>query len=348
MGTGLHGKNGLDPETAITILYTYVMPILTYGLEILLPSGRILDTIHQFHKKMIKQILSLAKNTADPAVYILSGSLPMEAELHLKALSLYGNITRADRSTIEWRLAERQLHLKTNQSNSWFIQIKKICLKYDILDCQDFLNNPLGKLQWKSLITKKIHTYWNDKIHKESERYSSLKYISGEYMAKRIHPILTTNTSNCRDIIKLPIRTRFATGNYILQTNRAKFNQNDVSAVCRVCGKEDETISHFLISCTPLEAERMSLLKSLREQYIKVLELLNINMHDIDVDFIHVIINPYHLVNYCGTSLTSELCAFINIHIEPACRTLIYKLHLHRYKLLNLDQKRSRKNNLRS
>ncbi|VDI76287.1 Hypothetical predicted protein [Mytilus galloprovincialis] len=118
-------------------------------------------------------------------------------------------------------------------------------------------------------------------------------------MAKRIHPILTTNTSNCRDIIKLPIRTRFATGNYILQTNRAKFNQNDVSAVCRVCGKEDETISHFLISCTPLETERMSLLKSLREQYIKVLELLNINMHDIDVDFIHVIINPYHLVNYC-------------------------------------------------
>ncbi|VDI15537.1 Hypothetical predicted protein [Mytilus galloprovincialis] len=116
MGTGLHGKNGLDPGTAITILYTYVMPILTYGLEILLPSGRILDTIHQFHKKMIKQILSLAKNTADPAVYILSGSLPMEAELHLKALSLYGNITRADRSTIEWRLAERQLHLKTNQT----------------------------------------------------------------------------------------------------------------------------------------------------------------------------------------------------------------------------------------
>ncbi|VDI78956.1 Hypothetical predicted protein [Mytilus galloprovincialis] len=43
MGTGLHGKNGLDPGTAITILYTYVMPILTYGLEILLPSGRILD-----------------------------------------------------------------------------------------------------------------------------------------------------------------------------------------------------------------------------------------------------------------------------------------------------------------
>ncbi|CAC5388658.1 unnamed protein product [Mytilus coruscus] len=117
MGTGLHGKSGLDPETAITILNTYVIPILTYGLEILLPTGRILDSIYQFHKQTIKQILSLAKNTADPAVYILSGSLPIEAELHLKALSLFGKITRADKSTIEWRLAERQLQLKTNQNN---------------------------------------------------------------------------------------------------------------------------------------------------------------------------------------------------------------------------------------
>ncbi|CAC5400495.1 unnamed protein product [Mytilus coruscus] len=202
MGTGLHGKNGLDPETAITILNTYVMPILTYGLEILLPTGRILDSIHQFHKKMIKHILSLAKNTADPA------------------------------------------------------------------------------------------------------------------------------------------------------TNRAKFNKNEVPATCKVCCKEDETvshfliynlkkvcckedetISHFLISCKALESERVSLLKSLREQYIKVLELLNIN---IEVDFIHVIINPFHLVNYCDNSLTRKLYTFINTHIEPACRTFIYKLNVHRYKLLNL------------
>jgi hypothetical protein len=37
MGTGLHGENGLDPETSISLLKTYILPILTYGLEILLP-----------------------------------------------------------------------------------------------------------------------------------------------------------------------------------------------------------------------------------------------------------------------------------------------------------------------
>ncbi|CAC5384795.1 unnamed protein product [Mytilus coruscus] len=124
MGTGLHGRNGLDPETVITLLKTYIMPILTHGWEILLPTGSIFDTIHQFHKKIIKQILSLSQQTADSAIYTVSGMLPIEAEIHLKALTLFGNITRANKTSVEWRLAEslRQLQLKSHTSKSWFIE----------------------------------------------------------------------------------------------------------------------------------------------------------------------------------------------------------------------------------
>ena len=32
MGAGLHGENGLDPDTSIHLLQTYVIPILVYGL----------------------------------------------------------------------------------------------------------------------------------------------------------------------------------------------------------------------------------------------------------------------------------------------------------------------------
>jgi hypothetical protein len=34
MGTGLHGENGLDPETAMSMIRAFILPILTYGLEI--------------------------------------------------------------------------------------------------------------------------------------------------------------------------------------------------------------------------------------------------------------------------------------------------------------------------
>ena len=39
MATELHGRNGLDPETSIHIMKIYVIPVLTYGLEIYLPTS---------------------------------------------------------------------------------------------------------------------------------------------------------------------------------------------------------------------------------------------------------------------------------------------------------------------
>jgi hypothetical protein len=46
-------RTGVDPETAkfITIFRTYVLPVLTYGLEVLLPTGKALDILNQYHNK---------------------------------------------------------------------------------------------------------------------------------------------------------------------------------------------------------------------------------------------------------------------------------------------------------
>jgi hypothetical protein len=70
------------------------------------------------YKKVLKQILSLYINVADPAInYILSGLLPIEAEIHIKALTFFGSITRSEDTSIEWRLAERQLQVRDGSFN---------------------------------------------------------------------------------------------------------------------------------------------------------------------------------------------------------------------------------------
>ncbi|CAC5360674.1 unnamed protein product [Mytilus coruscus] len=112
MGTGLPSK------TSISLIRIYILPILTYGLELLLPKGKILYNISIQYKKWIKQILSLNSNVADSAVYTLSGLLPIEAEIHVKAINLFGKISRAKCDSIEWRLAERQLQIKPHNSHS--------------------------------------------------------------------------------------------------------------------------------------------------------------------------------------------------------------------------------------
>ena len=34
MPAGLHGENGLDPQTVVHIFQVYVIPVLLYGLEV--------------------------------------------------------------------------------------------------------------------------------------------------------------------------------------------------------------------------------------------------------------------------------------------------------------------------
>ena len=39
MGSGPHGHNGLDPETSLHLLSIFVLPVLVYGLEVVLPKN---------------------------------------------------------------------------------------------------------------------------------------------------------------------------------------------------------------------------------------------------------------------------------------------------------------------
>lgn len=123
MVAGLHGENGLDPETSIQLVHTYVLPILVYGLEVILPSRTLIDKLEKVHKKFLKQVLSLPETVADPAVYILSGTIPIEAVIHKRALSLFGNVCRLEESTVEKQLARRQLSVKSIDSSSWYIAL---------------------------------------------------------------------------------------------------------------------------------------------------------------------------------------------------------------------------------
>ena len=133
-----------------------VIPVLFYGLEVILPTEKALDTLEIQFKKLLKQILSLPCTTADPAVYLLSGLLPAEALIHKRMLTLYGNITRLSDDSVEKRLASRQLEVKTFKSHSWFIAVKKVLILYDLPSTESLLDNPLGKLEWKKTVQ---HSY---------------------------------------------------------------------------------------------------------------------------------------------------------------------------------------------
>jgi hypothetical protein len=73
--------------------------------------------------------------------------LPAEVEAHKRAIILFGCICRSGKTSTEWKIAERQLSIKNSKSKSWFIDIKRLFIKYGIGDPYEFLDT--------------MQAYWN-------------------------------------------------------------------------------------------------------------------------------------------------------------------------------------------
>ena len=327
MGTGLHSENGLDPETAISLLQTYVYPVLYYGLEILIPTGKSLNVLEIQQKKLLKQILSLSTTMADPAVYMLSGTLRAEAMIHKRILSLYGNITRLPEKSVKYQLANRQLEVKTFKSHSWFSAVKKILIQYNLPSPESLLDNPLKKLAWKKLFNYAINEYWTCQIVSQWRIYSSLKYLSKTYVVGKCHPAVKPYMHSNRGIPRISGKNKVLTGTYVLQTNRVKFNQNEVNPICLLCHEEDEILQRFLTDCKSLEDIRQPIISDfLRQPIIS--------------DFLRVLGDLYTRYSVASDYTLLQLLVDSNIVLQDSdsrmtseIMTLVKSLHYHSRRL---------------
>ena len=95
----------------------------------------------------MKHILSLPTTctVADPAVYSLTGAIPIEDAVHKRALTLFANVSRLGEDAIKKQLARRQLAVKGYESNSWSVAVKKLLVKYNLPECMDVLYNSSTK-----------------------------------------------------------------------------------------------------------------------------------------------------------------------------------------------------------
>jgi hypothetical protein len=57
---------------------------------------------------------------------------------------------------------------------------------------------------------------------------------------------------------------------------------------CRLCNQEEETVTHFLITCNALQNARKALLEDITHRCRELLDYININ---IDIDIARVIAN---------------------------------------------------------
>ena len=104
-----------------------------------------MEKLERSYKQFIKHILPLPVTAADPGVYILSGALPVEGVIHKRALALFGSICILEEDSVEKRVARRQLAVKAYESNSCFVAVRKLLLKFDLTESWEINENPQSK-----------------------------------------------------------------------------------------------------------------------------------------------------------------------------------------------------------
>ena len=196
------------------------------------------------------------------------------------------------------------------------------CVRASVLACvRDYVDD--GEYESGLLVPDFIETLLS-RVIKNSE---SLK-------VGQSHPIWSTVRLNTLDNKRAQLKCKILTGTYILQGNRAVFNQYAVDPTCKLCLKSPETRQHFIAECPVFEYERQEFLGKVKTNT----DLLN-SKNALDGN----LQNPETL-----TQLVLDASAVIETHkrqseildkIELHTREYIYKIHQKRIaKLKQISQ----------
>ena len=338
MGAGFHGKSGLKQSIKANMWMKYVVPRLVYGLEVLSMRKKDTTQLEAFQRRSMKQIQNLPLKTSDTAALALLGILPISACIEKNILSLFGRVVR-DQSSIENDIAVRQLAVRSISEKSWFSSVRIILNTYDLPSAYELLENPPTKEQWKKSVKTKIHEAVEQQWHDDIKSKSSLRYLNpGAVKIGKVHQVYASVRNNTYDVRRAEVKVRLLTGTYTLQSNRAKFNQYNVSPTCQLCNKNPETREHFITVCESLKNIRLVYLNKIRSLFehssVKINSLLadSARCTQLLLDSSHPDINNILQPDSSETEF-----------LELYSRELLFKLHLERTKILSDNKTREHK-----
>lgn len=258
MGAGLHGENGSSPAASVKLINTYVLPRLIHGLEATVLPQKDLKAMSNYYKNLLRQVQGLPPRVATEAIYLLTGTLPLEAVLHERVLNLLGSVYRLKEGHRLRELGDRQM-MNGPRSHSWFVYARKVATSYGI-EIDSLGGVTWRKSSWKSYVKASIkQTSWASLI-KGATNKSSLQWLDmSPLKLGQCHPIWTSCMSSPYQVKRAMVRAKLLTGCYSLQENYATWYDSE-SPTCQLCNSETETVVHLLLRCPETSEIRSSII----------------------------------------------------------------------------------------
>ena len=264
INTGVHGFNGLNPKVSVKIYQCYVIPRLLFGPEVLPLNKGQLDLLSKLHLDNLRKFQSLPLRVASCAVHLLLGTLPLEAELHKRQLSLLYSLLTSSNETI-YQLTERQIAINLDNNQSFYCRVEQVLEMYKVPSLTTIKSELTTKDQWKLRVKRAVNEYWTVLLQSEAKQKSTHINLNIESLKiGKVHKVWGSLESTVLDVRKGIIKCKLLTGTHLLQANRHKFSQSVVSAKCRCSGIEDEDIAHMLLYCPSYLDQRRQLYSKIK------------------------------------------------------------------------------------
>ena len=253
---GLARSHRANPSASLRIQQLYANPVLFSDIGSLVLSDQEIFVVSQHHKQTISYLQRLYPLTPRPVIYFLAGTLPGEAFVHLRQLSLFGMISRLTSNILH----QHAMNIFSNTSlsrRSWFQQIKNLCLKYSLPHPTLLMSTPTPKEQFKANVKKHVNDYWEQKLRHEAQLLPSLVSFKPQFMSlTRSHPLWTMAGSSPTKVVMATVQARFLSGRY--RTQSLCRHWLGTTGTCQLspdCDTPEDT-AHILQHCKSLDQTR--------------------------------------------------------------------------------------------
>ena len=117
------------------------------------------ELLEKFQRATFRRIQHLPDSTANVAVLLMLGELPIQATVDKQTLVFFVNVVAQAHSN-ERQLVHRQLAIKDSRSHSWVIHVAKLLRQYDLPSPHYLLETQPTPGGWKKQVREAVRTYW--------------------------------------------------------------------------------------------------------------------------------------------------------------------------------------------
>ena len=223
---------------------------------------------------------------------------------------------------------------------SWFLQIRQLCLMYDLPHPSTLLEHPRSKFSFKRLTKSKVISFWECKLREEACALKSFPFFRCSVMSlAKIHPLFYTAGHSPNNVAKALVQSVMLSGQYRCGALLRHWKK-DYDGCCLLspeCQDRLEDIPHVLQFCVGLGNTRKSLMTFTRNYLLNLPDLLKdliINLCSPDSPaFCQFLLDCSSLPAVVSASQTlGEV--FVLDHLFYISRIWVYAIHRERLKQL--------------